>query len=84
MKRIRSLLITTIAAATACAQPTGLRTNHLTDPLGVDDTAPRLEWRSEGKAQATYSVTVGTDSAQVVQGRGSAWESGTVRSDARS
>lgn len=50
MKRIRSLLITTMAAATACAQPTGLRTNHLTDPLGVDDTAPRLEWRSEGKA----------------------------------
>lgn len=83
MKRIRSLLITTMAAATACAQPTGLRTNHLTDPLGVDDTAPRLEWRSEGKAQATYSVTVGTDSAQVAQGIGSAWESGTVRSDAR-
>lgn len=65
-----------LAATAATAQPDNLRVNHLVSPLGVDDDAPRMEWRTNGMTQADYRVVVGTDSAEVAAGRGSVWDTG--------
>ena len=44
----------------------GLKTEHLTNPLGIDNPAPRFSWYMEdsrtGAAQTAYRVTVATDS----------------------
>ena len=45
---------------------TGMQTEHLSDPLGIDAAHPRLSWRGAG----AYAVSVGTDSLAVAQGRG--------------
>ena len=44
----------------------GLKTEHLTNPLGIDNPAPRYSWYMEdsrtGAAQTAYRITVATDS----------------------
>ena len=44
----------------------GLKTEHLTNPLGIDNPAPRFSWHMEdgrmGAAQAAYRITVASDS----------------------
>lgn len=65
---------------------TGLQTEHLENPLGVDKQQPRLAWKMQsdrkGAAQRKYHLLVGTDSVQVAQGEGNAWDSGSQASDA--
>lgn len=65
---------------------TGLQTEHLENPLGVDKQQPRLAWKMlsdrKGAAQRKYRLLVGTDSAQVAQGEGNVWDSGNQNSDA--
>ncbi len=60
-----------------------LRTNTLTDPLGIAAGAPRLSWQLDsdrrGTAQTRYQVRVATSPARL--SRPDAWDSGVVRSD---
>lgn len=67
-------------------RPVHLRCEWLENPLGIDAAAPRLSWEMadsrSGAWQSWYSVVVGTDSVQVAAGKGAAWESGKVASDA--
>jgi alpha-L-rhamnosidase len=55
-----------------------LRTEHLEEPIGVDNPHPRLSWRMEddrpGAKQLAYQVIVGQDSLQVVNNRGEQWD----------
>ncbi|QYM80675.1 glycoside hydrolase family 78 protein [Horticoccus luteus] len=60
----------------------GLRCNHLDNPLGVHDAAPRLSWRLEtgarrGARQTAYRITVSTTRT----GEADLWDSGRVASD---
>jgi len=70
----------------APCRPVHLRCEWLENPLGIDAATPRLSWEMadprSGAWQSWYSVVVGTDSAQVAAGKGAAWESGKVASDA--
>jgi hypothetical protein len=72
------------AAAHAAGAPTSLRTEHLSNPLGIDATAPRLSWSladtTRGAAQTSYRVLVATSAANLAADVGDAWDSGVVRS----
>ncbi len=66
------------------AQPAELKCEHMVRPLGVDNPMPRLSWlmldSRKGAFQQAYRVTVGTDSAQLLNKTGIKWDSGKVLS----
>jgi alpha-L-rhamnosidase len=47
-----------------------LQTEHLFNPLGIDEREPRLAWQCNGVEQFNYALAVGTDSAGVASGKG--------------
>lgn len=56
-----------------------LKTGHLTDPMGIDDAAPRLFWNCDsGKKQTAYRITAADDSGTEL------WDSGKVASGSMS
>lgn len=63
-----------------------LRCEYLNNPIGIDETAPRLTWKindtRDGAKQTAYRVLVGLDSAAVAEGNGEQWDSGELTSDA--
>ena len=86
------LLVSTPALPAAdrdgSVEPTELRCEYLTDPLGIDVTKPRLSWQlqatdagSRGERQTAYQVLVASTKALLDQGRGDLWNSGTIVSD---
>ena len=64
---------------------TGLRCEHLENPIGIDAPKPRLSWRMEsderGQRQTAYQVLVASSLAELKAGRGDLWDSGRVDSD---
>jgi alpha-L-rhamnosidase len=81
MKHLAFLWLIIVAPAGLWAQPsgpvvTGMQTEHLTDPLGIDATHPRLSWRLKGGErnieQTAYALVAGTDSAAILGGEGRA------------
>lgn len=58
-------------------KPVNLRCEHLINPLGIDAPAPRLSWMlndaRQGAKQSAYQLIIGTDSMNVVQGKGNTW-----------
>jgi len=87
----KRLLLTAVCAfifsITTQAQitPTGLRCEHLSNPLGVDTPNPRLAWQLQddryGALQQAYRIVVGTDSMSVLNGTGSMWDTKRISSD---
>ncbi|WP_241462370.1 alpha-L-rhamnosidase [Sphingobacterium deserti] len=87
MKRIL-LLGLIISVFTNCfahinnqAEPIDLKCEHLVDPIGIDNTHPRLMWmlkdERQGALQTAYQIFVDTDSLALVdQGGAAAWNSG--------
>ncbi|WP_327579174.1 family 78 glycoside hydrolase catalytic domain [Streptomyces sp. NBC_00145] len=78
-------------AVTAQAAPAGvvavtLRTQHLSQALGIDDTTPDLSWQLSGSGtdvtQQAYRVQAATSRALLTSGRPDLWDSGRVDSDA--
>ncbi len=64
-----------------------LRTEHLSEPLGIGERLPHFDWRLEaldadarGLAQKSYRVLVATDLATLAEERGNLWDSGAVPS----
>ncbi|MDR1415970.1 MAG: glycoside hydrolase family 78 protein [Prevotellaceae bacterium] len=61
------------------------KTDHLRNPLGVDNPAPRLSWqmddKRQGARQTAYRIVVGTDSMSVENGAGEMWDTGKAPSD---
>ena len=85
MKQFAFLCLISLASAGLYAQPsgpavTGMQTEHLTNPLGIDAAHPRLSWRLNGSERGTgqmaYALVAGTDSAAVLAGRGTIWQTG--------
>ncbi len=67
------------------APPSHLRTEYLTDPLGIDVLQPRLSWwldhTERAQVQTAYQVLVATRADLLDQGKGDQWDSGKVASD---
>jgi len=65
--------------------PAGLRCNSLTDPLGLDDTSPRLSWQVNdpriGAVQTAYQIQVAGDADALETGARLLWDTGKVASD---
>lgn len=66
-------------------QLTGLQSDHLEAPLGIDNPNPRLSWRMEdnrpGAKQLSYRIWVDKDSMNVVNGKAEMWDTGNIQSD---
>jgi alpha-L-rhamnosidase len=62
----------------------GLKCDYLITPIGIDAVHPRLTWlmddQAQGAAQSAYQLFVGTDSAGVAGGKGSAWTTAKIAS----
>ncbi len=65
-------------------QAVELRCEYLVNPLGIDQTAPRLSWRIEsserGARQTAYRVLVASDRELIDRNEGNLWDSGRVES----
>ncbi|MFD8521344.1 family 78 glycoside hydrolase catalytic domain [Streptomyces capillispiralis] len=74
----------TADAATGTASPTRLRTQHLTEALGIDDTTPDLSWEIDadqpGTRQSAYRVQAATSPRLLSSSRPDLWDSGRVAS----
>jgi alpha-L-rhamnosidase len=66
-------------------QPTALRCEYLTNPLGIDVARPRLSWKlvsnRRGALQTAYQIEVADSEAALKSDHGSLWDSGKVASD---
>ena len=64
----------------------GLHTEHLINPIGIDEAHPRLNWMLEdnqqGAKQSAYQLVIGTDSSAVKSGSGSSWSTDKISSSA--
>lgn len=60
------------------ARPVNLRTEHLSTPLGIDNPNPRFTWQiaqgARSVLQESYTIYVGTDSADVARRKGNYWK----------
>ncbi len=62
----------------------GMTCEYLTNPIGIDASNPRFNWRFEDNVfekQVAYKVTVDKDSSALVSNKASVWNSGKVNSD---
>ena len=81
-------LFTLLAFSAAPASPmktSGLRCEYQANPLGMDETAPRLSWmlenRRRGEVQSAYQILAADNQADLNANRGTLWDSGKVASD---
>jgi alpha-L-rhamnosidase len=62
-----------------------LKSEYLTNPIGLDTKKPRFTWKIKdqrrGAVQNAYQITVGKDSAKVASGQGSLWKTQKIKSD---
>lgn len=72
------------ALAAGPLSATGLRTDGLTDPLGIDDQHPTLSWRlaspERDEAQSAYEIRAASDQSRL--GHADLWHSGKIASTA--
>ncbi|MFI6565972.1 family 78 glycoside hydrolase catalytic domain [Streptomyces sp. NPDC050534] len=76
--------VTADATADITIIPAGLRTQHLSQALGIDDTTPDLSWRTTAHAanalQGAYRVQAASSLRRLRSGRADLWDSGKVTS----
>ena len=64
--------------------PCNLACEYLTNPLGIDESAPRLFWQvsdpRRGAAQTAYQILVSSDRDLLDRDRGDMWDTGKVQS----
>src|SRR4051794_38061408 len=67
------------------ARATNLRTEFLTDPLGIDEVSPRFSWWIDdprpGARQTDYRVRVASSPERLERDEPDLWDSGEVASD---
>ncbi len=90
MRLFQNILIGTFLSfslSTQAATPAkaiGLRIEYLVNPIGIDNTHPRLTWMladsRQGAKQTAYQVFVGMDSIEVSRGKGGDWTSAKTAS----
>ncbi|MHB8970526.1 MAG: family 78 glycoside hydrolase catalytic domain [Pirellulaceae bacterium] len=64
---------------------THLRCEYRVDPLGIDQTRPRLSWQIEsslrGVQQTAYRILVASKPQLLAEGKGDLWDSGKIESN---
>ncbi len=86
------LLVVALVLSFSACKPTAVRVNDLRceyreDPLGIDNTAPRLSWKIvgdqniRGQKQTAYQILVAASVQALTKGNGDLWDSGKVKSD---
>lgn len=79
-------LAAAVPSVHAALTASGLRCEYLTNPLGIDEVAPRLSWVVEsperGERQSAYQILVASSPELLAAGQGDLWDSGKVSSDA--
>jgi alpha-L-rhamnosidase len=64
--------------------PSSLKCEHLENPLGLDETAPRLSWQirdsRQGAKQSAYRIAAAS-TQELLESRPDLWDSGKVRGD---
>ncbi len=79
-------LCVSITSSSNCyaLNPTTLRCEYRHNPLGIDETKPRLNWRvvsnARGQKQTAYRLLVASSSAMLAKDQGDLWDSGKVES----
>ncbi|MBN2329703.1 MAG: family 78 glycoside hydrolase catalytic domain, partial [Candidatus Omnitrophica bacterium] len=62
-----------------------LRCEYLNNPLGIDETAPRLSWMVKStqsvQKQTAYQILVASNPQLLIEDAGDLWDSGIVNSD---
>ncbi len=88
VKRLPIIVSTLLLCLHSYAQlncvPIDLQCENLIDPLGIDAPAPRVSWRLKdkraGAIQSGYQIFISTDSSQVLNGKGTVWQTGKITS----
>lgn len=66
-------------------QVTALRTEYLSNPLGIDSPAPRLQWQLESneraQRQTAYRILVASSLKRLAANQGDLWDCGKVAGD---
>jgi len=66
--------------------PIGMKTEMMTDPIGLDTLSPRFSWRMEdgraGARQTAYQVQAADSAAKLASDDDELWDSGKVASEA--
>jgi alpha-L-rhamnosidase len=80
-----SILVLTCTAFAAGIQLQNLRCEMLTNPQGIDVTAPRLSWQLTGSGrnirQTAYEILVASSATKLAANQGDLWTSGKVSSN---
>jgi len=78
--------VATKAHSIEIAAVDGLQTEHLINPIGIDEAHPRLQWllkdSRQGAKQTAYQLIIGTDSSAVLRGEGNSWATAQTSSEA--
>jgi alpha-L-rhamnosidase len=83
VKRILTFCVMIVVfgfAADAWAAPVHLRCEYMVNPLGIDQTSPRLSWRSSNSErnwkQAAFEILVASTPERLSAGNSDVWDSG--------
>ncbi|MCC6860001.1 MAG: hypothetical protein IT158_15645, partial [Bryobacterales bacterium] len=81
-------LVPAAMAQSPALQPAALRCEHRSDPLGIDETKPRLSWqlaaantRARGLKQSAYRIQAASTREGLRRGHADLWDTGKVESD---
>src|SRR5271168_1738182 len=82
---VRNLVpLTLLASSFAAASPVQLRTDHLTNPIGIDTPKPQFAWQSDATTpnwmQSSYQLLVAASEDNLAQGKADVWDSGRIKS----
>src|SRR5690554_7199514 len=76
-----------VSTSQTVSKPHLLKTDHLENPIGIDNSNPRLMWMMDdtrpGACQTAFRVIVGIDSLEVLNGEGEIWDTGRTDSGIR-
>src|SRR5205823_14402763 len=78
------LPFTLLASSFAAASPVQLRTDHLTNPIGIDTPNPQFAWQSDATTpnwmQSAYQLLIATSEKNLAPGKADVWDSGRIPS----
>ena len=81
-------LLTASTLNSQSLQAVNLRVEHLDQPTGIGESAPRLSWQLQalnpdqrGLAQSAYRILVASTEDKLAKNRGDLWDSGKVMSN---
>src|SRR5437868_4216486 len=85
MRLVKTLIpLAFLASSFAAASPIQLRTNHLTNPIGIDSPKPQFSWQSNATTpnwtQSAYQLLIATDEKNLAAAKPDIWDSGRIHS----